>query len=122
MLHKFKHKNKNEILALALLLLITVTSTTYFNYTKERLKNNYKEIIDNVYFKKSINHFFNNLEPKFKKVRHNISPGETFDSILEKYSIEKEEIDQIKKKISTKVNLNKYYLLYFYNYHKFFSY
>ena len=107
MLHKFKHKNKNEILALALLLLITVTSTTYFNYTKERLKNNYKEIIDNVYFKKSINHFFNNLEPKFKNVTHQINKGETFDNILTEYSVSKSEIENIKTKLSKRINLNK---------------
>ena len=104
---KIKIKNKNEIFALVLLLFITIVSTTYYNYTKTKIKNNYKNIINNVYFKKTINHLFDNFEPKFKKVRHQIEPGETFDKILNKYSIKKSEIEEIKKKLSDKINLNK---------------
>ena len=104
---KIKIKNKNEIFALVLLLIITIVSTTYYNYTKTKIKNNYKNIISNLYFKKTINHLFDNFEPKFKKVRHQIEPGETFDKILNKYSIKKSEIEEIKKKLSEKINLNK---------------
>ena len=104
---KIKIKNKNEIFALVLLLFITIVSTTYYNYTKTKIKNNYKNIINNIYFKKTINHLFDNFEPKFKKVRHQVEPGETFDKILNKYSIKKSEIEEIKKKLSNKINLNK---------------
>jgi len=104
---KIKIKNKNEIFALVLLLIITIVSTTYYNYTKTKIKNNYKNIINNIYFKKTINHLFDNFEPKFKKVRHQVEPGETFDKILNKYSIKKSEIEEIKKKLSNKINLNK---------------
>jgi murein DD-endopeptidase MepM/ murein hydrolase activator NlpD len=109
MLKKFKHKfkNKSEIFVLTLLILITVFSTTYYNFTKTKINNNYKEIINNIYFKKTINHFFSKLEPKFKKVNHKISSGETFDNILERYTINKKEISDIKKKLSKKINLNK---------------
>ena len=107
MLNKIKIKNKNEIFALVLLLFITIVSTTYYNYTKTKIKNNYKNIINNIYFKKTINHLFDNFEPKFKKVRHQIEPGETFDKILNKYSIKKSEIEEIKNKLSNKINLNK---------------
>ena len=58
-------------------------------------------------FKKTANHFLNNLEPKFKKIRHKISVGETFDNILKNYSISKNEINVIKEKISKKININK---------------
>ena len=109
MLNKFKIKlkNKNEILALSMLIIITVISTSYYNYIKTKISNNYKDIINNVYFKKTTNHFFNNLEPKFKKIRHKVAAGETFDNILEGYSINKEEIESIKKKLSKKIDLNK---------------
>ncbi len=104
---KNKFKIKNEILVLALLTFITIAFTTYYNYSKNETKNNYKEIINNVYFKKTINHFFDLLEPKFKKINHKISLGENFDSILRKYSIDNNEILVIKKKLSKKINLNK---------------
>ena len=57
---KLKLKNKNEILALGLLILITVFSTTYHNYTKNKITNNYNDIIDNIYFKKTLNYFYHN--------------------------------------------------------------
>ena len=109
MIKKFKlnFKNKNEIFALSLLIIATIISTTYYNYTKNNIIKNYENVIDNVYFKKTVNHLLNNLEPKFKKITHQIKPGETFDSILNQYSVNKEEITDIKNKLSEKTNLNK---------------
>ncbi len=96
-----------EITTLALLLIITISSTTYYNYSKKKIFNNYKDVIGNVYFKKSIRHLFDNLEPKFKRISHKISDGETFDNILSEYSISQAEILEIKKNLSKKINLNK---------------
>ena len=46
MLNKIKKKLKNntEILALGLLLLTAVLSTTYYNFNKQKIYNNYKNI------------------------------------------------------------------------------
>ena len=107
MLSKFKFKIQNEIIALFALIIITTVFTLYYNYTKKKINNDYKQIIENIYFKKTINHFLNKLEPRFKKISHNVKIGETFDSILENYSINKEEVKILKKKLSKKINLNK---------------
>ena len=103
-----KKINKNtELVALTIVILVTVLFTTYYNNNKEKINNNYKNIINNVFFKKTINHLVNNLEPKFKKIDHKISLGETFVGILESYSISQAEIKEIKKKLSKKININK---------------
>ena len=104
---KKKIKNNTEIIALGLLLLTTILSTTYYNFNKQKIYNNYKNIINNIYFKKTINHIFENLEPKFKTVTHKINEGETFDKILRNYAIKEEEIFNVKKKLSKKIDLNK---------------
>ena len=104
---KSKISKNPEIFALFLLILIAIVSTSYYNFNKNKIYNNYKVIINNIYLKKTLNHFFNELEPRFKKINHSILPGETFDNILEMYSIKKSEIIEIKEKISKKVNLNK---------------
>ena len=104
---KIKLKKNTEIFALCVLVFITILSTSYYNFNKKRILTNYKNTINNVYFKKTLNHVFNKLEPKFKKINHNISSGETFDSILESYSVSKKEISEIKKKLSIELNLNK---------------
>ena len=102
-----KIKSNTEISALVLLLFITILSTTYYNFNKKKIYNNYKNTINNVYFKKTVNEILNNLEPKFKKVSHKIIDGESFDQILESYSIDRKEINNIKKRLSKKINLNK---------------
>ena len=104
---KIKIKKNLEIIALSFLVLITIIFTSYYNYNKKKIFNNYSNLLHNIYFKKSINHLLNNLEPRFKKIEHRINIGETFDTILEKYSIDKSEIIQIKKELSKKVDLNK---------------
>ena len=103
---KTKIKIKNEIFLLFLVLLITIVSTAYHNYSKKRTENNYKEIIENIYFKKTLNHIFNKFEPRFKKISHRVETGDTFDKILNQYSVNKDEIKIIKRKLSKKINLN----------------
>ena len=100
-------KRNTEIFALSCLVLITIVSTNYYNYNKKKIFNEYKELINNVYLKKTAENLLNNLEPKFKKIDHKIIAGETFDNILKNYSIQDSEISEIKKKISKKINLNK---------------
>ena len=104
---KSKIKKHTEIVALTALILITIVSTSYYNQSKKKIYKNYKNTINNVYLKKTITHFFNSLEPKFKKVTHTINVGETFNSILEDYSIDKKEINEIKKTLTKEIDLNK---------------
>jgi len=102
-----KIKINNEIFALGLLIILTVIFTSYYNFTKKKITNNYKEVIHNLFFKKSLNYFFDNLEPKYKKISHKVQSNETLSNILEGYAIEKSEIEIIRKKLSKKVNLSK---------------
>ena len=104
---KTKIKIKKEILALFSLLIITLASTVYYNYTKNKIHKRYEKIIENIYFKKTINHIFSSLEPRFKKITHKVEANETFYNILESYNINPKEISVIKNKLSKKVNLNK---------------
>ena len=55
-----------EITFLILLLIITITSTKFYNSRKLIVNENYKEIINNIYFQKSINHIFDNFSPRYK--------------------------------------------------------
>ena len=99
-------KKNIEISFLFLLILITIVSTTFYNNNKFLITENYKDIINNTYFQKSINHIFNNLTPRYKSIDHKISKGETFDKILSGYSISNEEILEIKKNLISNYNLN----------------
>ena len=104
---KVKFKKNLEITALAILMTITAVSTTYYNYKKSLNNKTYYNFIDNIYFKKTLKHIVDNLEPKFKKTKHKVKSGETFDNILEAYSINKQEIFKIKNSLQKKTDLNK---------------
>jgi len=105
-LKKIVRKNA-EILALAILIFITVISTTYFNYSKRITEENYKDLINNIYLKKTLRNFFNNLEPKYKKINHKVTSGETLNKILNDYFIKETEIIEIKRELSKKIKINK---------------
>jgi len=104
---KIKIKKNLEIFSLILALLITVVFTSYYNFNKKKIITSYGDLLENVYFKKSINHLFDNLEPRFKKIEHVVNVGETFDRIMEQYSVNKFEIQQIKKELSKKIDINR---------------
>ena len=104
---KIKIQKNSEIFALFLLIIITIISTSYYNFEKKKIYSNYKNVINNIYLKKSFNHLFNSLEPKFKKVEYKVTQGETLSTILNQHSISKKEISDIEKELSKKINLNK---------------
>ena len=99
-------KNNTEITFLCILVFVSILSTTIYNNNKKIVNKNYKNTINNIYFQKSINHIFNNLSPKYKSIDHKVSKGETFDSILKKYSISDTEITKVKKTLNSSYNLN----------------
>ena len=99
-------KKNIEIIFLFLLLFISIASTTFYNKKKILVSENYKDVINNIYFQKSVNQVFDNLIARYKSINHKISRGETFDKILNNYSIPNDEIIKIKKILSSSYNLN----------------
>ena len=99
---KTKIKKKIEIIGLIFLILITTFLTSYHNFNNKIKSETYNSFIDNIYLKKTLIYVIDNLEPKYKKIKHNIKSGETFDKVLEKYSINKSEINKIKNSLKKK--------------------
>ncbi len=108
MLNYLKNNIRKNIQFFSLIFLVTITviSTSYFNFKKNYNAKVYNNFINNIYLKKTLSHLISNLEPKYKKIKHKIKSGETFDKILESYSIERDEIIKIKNSLQDKVNLN----------------
>ena len=107
MLKKIIIKQKIEVKALVFLILLSSVFTTYFNFEKNKKNETLNNLIQNIYLKKSLNHIVDNLEPKYEKINHKVKQGETFDKILENYSIDKLETEKIKKSLQKKININK---------------
>ena len=99
---KTKFKKNIEIFSLIFLIFFAAVSTSFFNYQKNQNNESYNDFIENIYFKKTLSFLVNNLEPKYQKVKHKIKTGETFDKILNNYSINDQEINKIKKSLKKK--------------------
>ena len=97
---------KKAFFFLIFLVFITILTTQYYNSNKIKIEKNYINLISNFYFQKTLNHIFANLDPKFVKIKHKISDGETFDKVLRNYEISLDEIIKIKKSLSKKYNVN----------------
>ena len=104
-LNKILKKNIQSIFILLLLAITIIISKTYNNH-KTLIHENYKDVISNIYFQKTINSIFDSLEPRYKKITHTISNGESFDKILNNYLVPTNEIINIKKKLTSDYNLN----------------
>ena len=99
-------KRNTEFVFLFMLIMVAIFSTTFYNNKKILVNENYKDVINNIYFQKSLNYIFDNLTPRYKNINHRISKGETFDKILNDYSIPVDEIIKIKKKLNINYDLN----------------
>jgi len=99
-------KGNIEFFFLFLLLGITIVSTSLHNTNKKLIYENYRVVINNIYFQKTISHIFDNLTPRYKTINHKISKGETFNKILDSYLITSDEITKIKKELDLNYNLN----------------
>ena len=108
-LKKFKiliNKNVYFVFLISSLLII-IFLTQIFNSIKETRKKNFFNIINNIYFEKTLSSIFKNLDPKYLNIEHKIKPGDTFDAILKNYEVPLKEINKIKKTLAKKENLNK---------------
>jgi len=107
-LHKIqlKIKKNKELFFLIILILITVVSIQIYSVNKNKVNKSYISLINNIYFQKNLKHVLDNLEPRYIIIEHKIVQGETFDKILNKHQIPKNEIKKIKKILSKKNNLN----------------
>ena len=100
-------KKNLELVFLICTTLTVIILVQIFNYIKDQKKNHFFDVLNNIYFEKTLHNVIGNLDPKYKNIEHKILYGENFNSILEKYDIPKNEISIVTKIISKKENLNK---------------
>ena len=99
-------KSNQAILSLVFLVILTVIATNYYNYKKNINDTNIRNLINNIYFKKTLSNIFNQFEPKYERISHVISKGQSLSNIFEKYSVNKDELELVKKSLSKKYKIN----------------
>ena len=99
---KFNKLVKDNIYLILLLsiVLFTILSTSYFSSLKKGQEDRLLYILDNTFFKKSINHLITNLNPRFKNLNFRVADGDSFEKILSKLEISKGEKEIAIKNLS----------------------
>ena len=99
-------KGNRSIFSLTLLMIVAVIAMNYHNYKKNVNEIKIKNLINNIYFKKTLTSIFNQLNPKFERVNHIVLKGQSLSNILEKYSVNKNELKLIQKSLIKKYKIN----------------
>jgi len=96
-------KQNTEIVILVFSIILLMLLTQSYNYLKTIKKQNLYNILENIYFEKTVNFYFENLSPKYLNINHKITAGETLRKILLKYKVSNKEIQNVIKAL-TKTN------------------
>tara|TARA_B100000963_G_scaffold348788_1_gene356911 strand:- start:4680 stop:5909 length:1230 start_codon:yes stop_codon:yes gene_type:complete len=84
----------------------TVIAMNYHNHKKNNNDANLKNLINNIYFKKTLSNVFNQFKPKYEKINHIVVKGQSLSNIFEKYSVRNTELQFVKKSLVKKYKIN----------------
>ena len=102
-------KNNIYFILLSSILFFTIISTNYYSIYKKNQEYRLQNALDNIFFKKSINKIFENLNPKFSTINIKINQGDTFEKILNNLNINRNEKEIIISYLSKFKFINKLY-------------
>ena len=105
-LSKIKIQKNLELFFVLLLILISIAITQIYNISREASKREHINLINNIYFQKTVNNIFSNFEPKFLNISHKVAKNETLNSIFKTYKIPNKEINLILNNLSKKDEIN----------------
>jgi len=94
-------KNNIYLILLVSIVLFTILSTNYFSILKKNQEDSLLNILENTFFKKSINHLVKNLNPRFTYLNFKVNQGDTFEKILNQLKISKNEKEIVIKNLSS---------------------
>ena len=94
-------KNNIYLILLVSIILFTILSTNYFSVLKRNQEDSLLNILENTFFKKSINHLVKNLNPRFTYLNFKVNQGDTFEKILNQLKISKNEKEIVIKNLSS---------------------
>ena len=102
---QLKIQKNLELFFVLLLILITIAITQIYNASREISKKEYINLINNLYFQKTVNSIFENFESGFLNINHKVTKNQTLTNIFKIYKIPNKEINLILKNLNKKDNI-----------------
>ena len=103
---RIKVQKNLELFFVLLLILISIAITQIYNASREISKKEYINLINNLYFQKTVNSIFENFESRFLNVSHKVVKNQTLNSIFKSYKISNKEINLILNSLNKKDKIN----------------
>ena len=97
-----KIQKNYEVFFVILLIIISTIITQLYNESKKIYEKRYINLINNLYFQKTVNHIIDEIQPKFEFIEHRVSQNESLNSIFTENNVSKSEIGLLKKNIKNK--------------------
>ena len=88
----FKISKNLELIFVLILILISIIITMIYNVSRSNSEKQYSQLLNNLYFQKTIENVFNNLSPKYSNVEHLVKKNETLNSVLKSYNLPNKEV------------------------------
>mgnify|MGYP001176398262 FL=1 len=83
----FKISKNLELIFVLILIVISIIITMIYNVSRSNSEKQYSQLLNNLYFQKTIENVFNNLSPKYSNVEHLVKKNETLNSVLKSYNL-----------------------------------
>jgi len=88
----FKISKNLELIFVLILIVISIIITMIYNVSRSNSEKQYSQLLNNLYFQKTIENVFNNLSPKYSNVEHLVKKNETLNSVLKSYNLSNKEV------------------------------
>ena len=88
-----------QFISFLLLVLLIVLLISYNSFHKKNQTNLFEKTLENIYLKSTVNSIIKNLKPRFETIDYKIQTGDTFEKVLNKINISKNEKKKILKKV-----------------------
>ena len=102
-MNKFKLRKLIEkyfqFISFLLLVLLIIFLISYNSFHKKNQTDLFEKTLENIYLKNTVNSIINNLKPRFETIDYKIQTGDTFEKVLNKINISKNEKKKILKKV-----------------------
>ena len=88
-----------QFVSFLLLVLLIVLLISYNSFHKKNQTDLFEKTLENIYLKNTVNSIIKNLKPRFETIDYKIQIGDTFEKVLNKINISKNEKKKILKKV-----------------------
>ncbi len=98
----FKISKNLEFIFVLILIVVSIIITMIYNVSRSNSEKQYSQLLNNLYFQKTLENVFNNFSPKYLNIEHLVKKNETLNSVLKSYNLPNREIAMLFNSLKAK--------------------